>query len=265
MRIALFFVISMMGIKAAAWGYKLTPYIPSENPTKTAIIVCPGGSYFWLDTEIEGVGVAQWLNTQGIAAFVLEYHHAGWAAYAYHFRAPGRSFPAGHNDLVRALREVRSQAQRYGYRADRVGCMGFSAGGHLVMHTAEQLAGTSDCPWFVAPIYPVVSMTHPCTHRRSRRGLLGEFPKKSLCDSLSLEHHVPVNCPPVFLMNCYDDPIVNYRNSELLDSALTVKKIPHLYQQYRTGGHGFGATESVTTGEAAQWKKRFIDWLKSLL
>ena len=131
-------------------AYKLTAYIPQENPTGTGVIVCPGGSYFWLDKATEGKGVAEWLCQNGIAAFVLEYSHGGWGAFAFHVRTKGRSFPAGFNDLHAALDSVRSRAQEYGIREDRVGCMGFSAGGHLVMHAAEQLAGTPSSPFFVS-------------------------------------------------------------------------------------------------------------------
>ena len=246
-------------------AYKLTAYIPQENPTGTGVIVCPGGSYCWLDKKGEGENVARWLCDNGIAAFVLEYSHAGWASFAFHVHTPGRMFPAGFNDLYHALDSVRRHAAEYGVRPDRIGCMGFSAGGHLVMHGAEQLAGTPDGMFFVAPIYPVVSMTHPTTHKRSRRGLLGEFPSAVMKDSLSLENHVPEQCPPVFLMNCDDDPVVHYRNAMLLDSALTAHQIPHQYEHYRTGGHGFGVSPEKTTSEAIQWKGRFLDWLHRLV
>jgi acetyl esterase/lipase len=246
-------------------AYKLTAFIPQENPTGTGVIVCPGGSYCWLDKKGEGYDVAQWLRDNGIAAFVLEYSHAGWASFAFHFHMESRTFPAGFNDLCNAFNSVRSHAAEYGVRPDRIGCMGFSAGGHLVMHGAEQLAGTSSSMFFVAPLYPVVSMTHPTTHRRSRRGLLGEFPSQELKDSLSLEHHVPAQCPPVFLMNCDDDPVVDSHNAEMLDSALTVKNIPHQYEHYRTGGHGFGVSPKKTTAEAIQWKDRFLAWLHKLI
>lgn len=244
---------------------RLTSYLPKSNPTGTAIIVCPGGSYFWLDKDVEGKGIAEWLNSKGIAAFVLEYRHAGWAAYAYHIRGSGRSFPSGFHDLHNAIKQVRDSAERYDIRTDRVGCMGFSAGGHLVMHAAEQLAGTTDEMSFAVLCYPVVSMTHPCTHKRSRRGLLGEFPSKGLKDLLSVEIHVPDNCPPVFLMNCDDDPIVNPYNSILLDSSLTVHNVPHQYEHYKTGGHGFGASTERTTTEAITWKGRFLIWLSNIL
>jgi acetyl esterase/lipase len=262
LRFLLYLIILFTSLPISA--RKLTAYIPDKNPTGTGVIVCPGGSYFWLDKDIEGKQVAQWLCDNGIAAFVLEYRHGGWASFAFHVRARGRSFPAGFQDLCHALNDVRSHASEYGVRSDRIGCMGFSAGGHLVMHAAEQLAGTTDVPAFVAPMYPVVSMTHPCTHKRSRRGLLGEFPSKNMKDSLSVENHVPKNCPPVFLMNCDDDPVVDYHNAELLDSSLTACNIPHHYEHYRTGGHGFGVTEQRTTTEASQWKNRFLNWLNSL-
>ena len=252
-----------------SFAYKLTPVLPQNNPSGVGVIVCPGGSYFWLDKKNEGYKVAQWLSDHGIAAFVLKYSHAGWASYAFHIRTEGRSFPAGYNDICRALDHVRKNADRYGIKPDRIGFMGFSAGGHLVMHATEQLANDDKTsilpPLFVAPIYPVVSMIHPCTHKRSRRGLLGEFPSKDLKDSLSVENHVPDNCPPVFLMNCDDDPIVHFHNSELLDSALIKHKIPHKYEHYKTGGHGFGVAEEKTSPEAIQWKKSFLDWLHNLV
>ena len=258
-------VLSLLLVCLSSYAYRFRAYIPQENPTGTGVIVCPGGSYFWLDKQGEGDEVAQWLCDNGIAAFVLEYSHGGWGAFTFHVRTPGRSFPAGFNDLRNALDRVRSHAKEYGVRKDRIGCMGFSAGGHLVMHAAEQLAGTPSSLMFVAPMYPVVSMTHPCTHKRSRRGLLGETSSQALRDSLSLENHVPSNCPPVFLMNCDDDPVVDYRNAILLDSALTSMNIPHQYEHYRTGGHGFGVSEKKTTKEAIGWKEQFLKWLENLV
>lgn len=255
----------IFSINTSAHTLKIKEYIPDSNPTRTAIIVCPGGSYFWIEREHEGDSVANWLKSRGIAAFVLQYRHAGWAAFAYHLRLGGRSFPSGHDDIVEALQYVRSRSLQYGIDTDRVGCMGFSAGGHLVMHAAEQLAGSSNSLNFVAAIYPVVSMTHPCAHKRSIRGLLGEFPSHKMKDSLSLEKHVPRNCPPVYLMNCADDPVVNSYNSVLLDSALTAQGITHRYTRYTTGGHGFGASASKTTSEAIQWKEDFLEWLRNIL
>ena len=96
--------------------------------------------------------------------------------------------------------------------------------------------------------------------------MLGENKVKDarLRDSLSLEQHVPADCPPVFLVNCKDDPVVDYRNSELLDSALQARQVPHVYIQYQTGGHGFGASEEKGTAECRQWKQAFLDWIKGI-
>ncbi len=259
------------GTGTRARSVTLTPYIaPSPDKTfeGTAVIVCPGGSYCWHDTKTEGTGVAQWLQANGISAFVLNYRVQGKFPYVSHSRLlfGGRQHPDMINDLGRAIQYVRQHAARYGINPDKLGLMGFSAGGHLVMHGAEAFRTKDLRPDFVAPIYPVVSMSHPDTHKRSRRALLGEYRKRNqrMRDSLSLEKHVPEDCPPVFLVNCKDDPIVKYHNSELLDSALTAKGINHRYIQYRTGGHGFGASDTKGTAECRAWKEEFLKWLRQL-
>ncbi len=128
--------------------------------------------------------------------------------------------------------------------------------------SAAEWAERDDRPAFVAPIYPVVTMTEDCVHKRSRRALLGDSRagNKALRDLLSLERHVTDACPPVFLVNCKDDPIVDYRNSELLDAALTAHNVPHTYIQYLTGGHGFGASDTKGTVECRQWREAFLEW-----
>lgn len=257
----------------------LTPYLAKgkDNP---AVIVCPGGSYFWHDIETEGVGVAKWLQSNGISAFVLKYRAGTIAGFVTHYRliARGNRYPDMLQDVQRAIQFVRENAAEYNVNPNKVGVMGFSAGGHLAAMSGMyfdtnvlSLVGVnSSCslkPDFVAPIYPVVSFTAPCTHKRSRRGALGEGRaiSKEMKDSLSLEKHVRKEMPPVFLMNCVDDPIVNYHNSELLDSALTANGVKHVYIQYQTGGHGFGATPEKTSEEAIGWKVKFLSWLESVL
>lgn len=252
-------------------------FLPEQNTTGVGIIVCPGGSYCWHDYETEGVEVAKWLNKYGIAAFVLRYRVQGKFQYVSHSRLlfGGCKHPDMIVDLQRAMQYVREHQNSL--EITTLGLMGFSAGGHLVMSAAEFFktnylksvginADVALCPEFVAPIYPVVSMSHPDTHKRSRRALLGEIRKRSkvLRDSLSLEKHVPIDCPPVFLVNCKDDPIVKYHNSELLDSALTRMSIPHKYLQYKTGGHGFGASDIKGTPESRQWKNEFLNWLTQI-
>lgn len=252
---------------------EMTAYLAPKNEANKstvnvagnkAVIVCPGGSYFWHDMQHEGVEVAEWLRQHGISAFVLKYRTAGWWAFFSHDRYVRRGVrhPDAINDLRQALRYVRAHAMEWNINPDSIGAMGFSAGGHLVMSAAELLP-KAERPAFVAPIYPVVTMTEPCVHKRSRRALLGDSRKNNqrLRDSLSLERHVPDDCPPVFLVNCQDDPIVKYHNSELLDSALTAHQVPHCYIQYKTGGHGFGASDVKGTAECRQWKGEFLKWI----
>ena len=258
----------------------LTPFLP-QQPPRAAVIVCPGGSYSWHDMETEGFLVAQWLRQNGIAAFVLKYRVQGVPAYLTHSRLlfRGRQHPDMLEDVQRAIQWVRENDSLYGLSPSvPLGVMGFSAGGHLAMSSASYadtdflavrgITHTASLrPDFVVPVYPVVSLSDACCHKRSRRALLGERRKRNpvMRDSLSLELHVPAHCPPVFLVNCKDDPVVNYRNSELLDSALTAQDIPHRYIQYRTGGHGFGASERKGTPECRQWKEAFLQWLNDLL
>lgn len=250
---------------------RLIPFLAeSESPTP-AVIVCPGGSYCWHALKTEGTDVARWLQANGISAFVLKYRVQGIVPYITHSRLllRGHQHPDMIHDLQQALSHLRKHADEYGINPRQIGVMGFSAGGHLALSTMYvERKGTDidSLPAFIAAIYPVVSMSHPDSHKRSRRALLGEYRKRSkaMRDSLSLEKHVPADCPPVFLVNCKDDPVVKYRNSELLDSALSAQGIRHRYIQYRTGGHGFGASETKGTAECRVWKQEFLRWMKSL-
>lgn len=262
------------------YGRQVTLYaFRPETPNGISVVVCPGGSYHWLDQEVEGFKVGEWLSANGITAFVLLYRTAGKVEVAMPVRLVfrGKRHPDMITDAQRALQYVGEHAPEYGIDPDKIGMMGFSAGGHLVMSAAcfnatnfLQLAGIETDvnlrPAFVVPVYPVVTMDPPYVHRRSRRGLLGDnrVADSAMRDSLSLEKHIPDNCPPVFLINCVDDPIVQYQNSELLDAALTQKNVPHRYIQYETGGHGFGASDEKGSPECRQWRNEFLAWLKSL-
>ena len=266
------------GAGVGAPGVRLTPYLPESEAPTPAVIVCPGGSYYWLDVDNEGHKVCEWLRGEGFAAFLLEYRTGGWFNFTFHTRFGSHKHPAMLEDIQMALKTVREGASAYNVDPSKVGCMGFSAGGHLVMSSGEYF-GTdflaphgirtevSLRPDFVAPIYPVVSLSAACTHERSRRGLLGERRSHdpAMRDSLSLEKHVRPDTPPVFLLNCVDDPVVDWRNSELLDSALTAESVPHIYIQYECGGHGFGAEPSKYTDETAKWQGRFMEWIKKTL
>lgn len=247
----------------------LTPYIAqSQNHTSNVtIVVCPGGSYFWHDIETEGHEVGRWLQKNGINAFVLNYRTAYVPAFISHYRLifRGNRYPDPQDDLRQAIHCVKAHAKEYSVDSTKIGVMGFSAGGHLAMSAAE-LFNRQYRPAFVVAIYPVVTMMESCVHKRSRRGLLGDSRtrNKVLREKLSLERHVTSDCPPVFLVNCKDDPIVDYRNSELLDSALTAKNIDHQYIQFNTGGHGFGVSEQKGSAECRQWKSMFLEWIENI-
>ncbi len=274
------------GTRVRASSVTLTPFLPATTPADSsagpspAIIVCPGGSYCWHDYEAEGIRVAEWLRDNGIAAFVLKYRVQGIVPYITHSRliSRGHRHPDALCDIQRAIQYLREHADSFHIDPSRLGAMGFSAGGHLVMSAAAYAAtdflvplgithSVSLRPDFVAPIYPVVTMQPPYVHKRSRRALLGEYGKRrqAMRDSMSLEMHVPADCPPVFLLNCVDDPIVQWQNSVLLDSALTARGIPHLYTQYRVGGHGFGGDSRKFSAETAHWQPTFLAWLQATL
>ena len=264
-----YLVIALLLFCTTLRAQTLTAYLPAGE-TKAAVVVCPGGSYFWLDKKGEGSLVGEWLAAEGIAAFVLHYPTAGVFDFmtGYRLLFKGRRHPDMISDLQRAIRQVRAQYD------GPVGAMGFSAGGHLAMSAGEffdtDFTGNADGgglrPDFVASIYPVVSMREPCTHKRSRRGLLGEGRTKdqSLRDSLSLELHVRPDTPPVFLLRCDDDPVVDPKNSDLLEAALKEKKVPHRYVKYSVGGHGFGADRKKFTEETAHWQADFLKWLEDI-
>lgn len=265
------------GTGTKARSVTLTAYVANQGQKAPAVIVCPGGSYCWHDMKTEGSEVAQWLQRNGITAFVLKYRVQGIVPYITHSRLllRGHQHPDMTDDLQQAIRYVRQHATDYGIDPERIGVMGFSAGAHLALRAMDNGKWTMDNGLraedngrvaFIAAIYPVVSMSHPDSHKRSRRALLGEYRKYSrkMRDSLSIEKHVPRDCPPVFLVNCKDDPVVKCHNSELLDSALTAQGIPHRYIQYRTGGHGFGASETKGTAECRAWKNEFLQWIDPL-
>ncbi len=266
--------LSLLSLPIHAQMKHLKEFVLAKDPntvnsSRTAIIICPGGSYSWLDGKTEGTEVARWLNSNGISAFVLSYPVQNNFNYVTHARAifGGHQYPDQINCLQNAIKYVRTHAKEFNIDPHKIGVMGFSAGGHLAMSSAEFWNTDDDRPDFVAPIYPVVSMSDKCTHKRSRRALLGERGKrnKTLRESQSLEKHVPTNCPPVFLVNCLDDHVVKPHNSVLLDSALTAKGVNHKYIQYKTGGHGFGASEKKGTEECRQWKAEFLKWLKATI
>ena len=238
---------------------------PKENNTGIAVVVCPGGSYsHTMGIATEGFEVAEWLNSQGISAFVLKYRVG---SQLYHH-------PSMIQDAQYAIHYVKQHAAEYGIDPEKVGTMGFSAGGHLVTMTGAfykdnyiQDLGVADNislkPAFVVPVYPVVSMQDSIAHKRSRRNLLTRQYNNGQRDRFSMELSIPKDMPPVFLVTAIDDPVVMYQNSVVLDRTLTKMGIKHKFLLYKTGGHGYGLSETIAP-EAGQWKYEFIKWLKTI-
>lgn len=251
---------------------KLTAYIPEGEGLKKAVVICPGGSYFWLDRKTEGREVAGWLNNNGIAAFVLDYKVAGGFNFItdMRFLYGGSCYPESVEELMRAIREIRTDAERYGIDPSGIGAMGFSAGGHLAMLATQEedriVDGISSKPDFVVSVYPVVTMSDErYVHRRSRRGLMGvNSGNRALRAKLSLEKNVPDDCCPVFLVNCSDDNVVDPHNSFLLDEALTGKGVSHEYHCFPSGGHGFGLAPTITGTGTPDWGRELLRWFSDL-
>jgi acetyl esterase/lipase len=242
---------------------KLYVFEPADSlKNGVSVIVCPGGSYAHLGgIRWEGFEAAQWLNSVGITAFVLKYRVG----------KDGYHHPAMIEDVQRALQWVKTNSTVYGILPDKVGVMGFSAGGHLalmagVFYRENYLTkmginpDTDLKPAFVVPVYPVVSMQDSIAHLRSRKNLLGKKVTQENKDKFSMEMQITRDMPPVFLVTTQDDPVVNYKNSVLLDEALTKEAVLHKFLLYNVGGHGFGMSEK-RGGEVAKWRNQFIDWL----
>ena len=242
----------------------LYPVLPDDSLSgKSAVIICPGGSYHHLGMPHEGFRTAEWFRQHGVAAFVLRYRVS----------QNGHHHPCMLEDFQQALRYIRSHADAYGIDANRVGAIGFSAGGHLVLMGGalhhESLIGQPPAdslslrPDWVAAIYPVVSMQDSIAHRKSRRNLLGHRPEPQLRERLSMELALPDDMPPVYLQASADDPVVDYRNSVVMDKALTDKHIAHQFASYPTGGHGYGMKDTPFTRSTA-WPDRMWSWLKEI-
>ena len=239
----------------------LTPYVVAQGRgVGTAVIVCPGGGYEHLSMDKEGDQIARWLNSIGVTAFVLKYR-----------LGPKYHHPVELGDAQRAIRTVRAKAGDYRVGANRIGIMGFSAGGHLAStagtHFDSGNEGAADAvervgsrPDFLVLVYPVISFTTPYTHRGSLRALLGEQPDQKLVESLSNELQVTAQTPPTFLFSTTTDTTVPPENSVLFYLALRKAGVPAELHIYERGPHGVGLAQ---TDEAlSTWPSRLADWLR---
>ncbi len=229
---------------------ELTIYLPSkELNTQKAVVVCPGGGYAGLASMHEGTLVAQWLNKQGIAAFVLKY------------RMPNKHKTVPLDDAWQAIRYVREHATEFNIRPDKIGIAGFSAGGHLASTASTHFAptGTSTRPDFSILFYPVISMNET-THAGSKSNLLGDNPSLSDLYLFSNEKQVNNATPPTILLLSDDDKVVLPQNSIAYYEALKKNDIKATMYIFPEGGHGWGFRENFKyynemTSLLASWLK----------
>jgi acetyl esterase/lipase len=238
----------------------LTPFVlPKGGASGTAVIVCPGGGYQHLSMDKEGYQVAQFLNSLGVSAFVLQYR-----------LGPRYHHPIELQDAQRAIRTVRSRAAEYGFEPDRIGIMGFSAGGHLASTAATHFdAGNPSAadptdragsrPDFLVLCYPVISFTS-FVHRGSLTMLLGDTPDPKLVENLSNELQVTAQTPPAFLFHTDADKTVPVENSVMFYLALRKAGVPAELHIYEHGSHGVGL--APTDPVLSTWSARLADWLR---
>ncbi len=242
----------------------LTVWLPSpENAAGAAIVVCPGGGYGMLAVDHEGTQIAEWLNSRGIAAFVLEYRHRG----------RGYGHPAPLQDAQRAIRTVRARADAFGVDPKRIGILGFSAGGHLASTAATHFdAGDPDAedsidrvscrPDFAVLCYAVLALGEPFTHAGSQRNLLGPDAPDDLIRGLSSEKQVSPDTPPTFLWHTDEDKAVPSENSVQFYLACRRHGVPAELHVFHTGHHGLGLAANVPGANA--WPNLLEQWMQSL-
>jgi len=239
----------------------IAPYVVAAGRgTGTAVVVCPGGGYRNLAMDHEGDQVAKWLNSLGVTAFVLKYR-----------LGPKYHHPVELGDAQRAIRTVRSKAAEYRVEPDRIGIMGFSAGGHLAStagthfdagdaNAADPIDRMSSRPDFLVLGYPVISFTTSYTHVGSLQNLLGDNADTRLVESLSNELQVTAQTPPTFLFHTTADTTVPVENSVLFYLALRKAGVPAEMHIYERGPHGLGLApldEAVSS-----WPARLAAWLR---
>lgn len=238
----------------------VTVYAPEKGAnTGAAVIVCPGGGY-GVHAPHEAEPVARWLNTLGITGVVLRYR-----------LGPRYHHPVMLHDAARAIRTVREGAKNWNIDPQRIGILGFSAGGHLASSISVHFDGgdpaspdpverQSSRPDLAVLIYPVITMEGQYAHDGSRRNLLGDSPTAELMRFLSSEEQVKPDTPPTFLVHSSDDPGVPVQHSLLYALALQDAGVPFAMQVYERGGHGYGmgGDDSILSG----WPRQCALWMK---
>src|SRR5580765_6118257 len=240
----------------------LAAYLPRTMVASTpAMIICTGGAYRSLASNHEGRQVAGYLNSLGIASFVLRYR-----------LGPRYHHPIELGDAQRAIRTLRSHATQWQLDSARIGIVGFSAGGHLAMSTstlfdagdpraADAIDRVSSRPDFVVLGYPVISMVASWTHKGSKTNLLGDAPDESLARTLSGELAVTKETPQTFIFHTADDPAVPVENSLHYFLALRQAGVPAEMHVFEHGPHGVGLANDNPA--LAPWSTLLANWLRS--
>ena len=237
-------------------------YQPKEKTSDAAVIICPGGGYTILAIDHEGYDIAKWFNERGVTAFVLKY------------RLPQENLFENREirplqDAQQAFRIVRGNAQKFGVSPNKIGIMGFSAGGHLAStastHFQKQVGEIKDSTVSVRPdfsllIYPVISLSDSITHSGSRSNLIGQNPSQEKINLYSNDQQVTKETPPAFLISTTDDG-VPAENSILYYLACKKNGVPVEMHIYEKGGHGY-ALKKKGRGSVETWTDRMEDWLK---
>ncbi|MCS7305767.1 MAG: alpha/beta hydrolase [Thermoguttaceae bacterium] len=235
---------------------------PKENRTGTGVVICPGGGYGFTAMEHEGHQIAAWFNSIGVAGFILDYRH----------QKRGYRHPAPLQDAQRAIRYVRAHAAEYFLEPNRIGIMGFSAGGHLASTVAthfdagnpqgtDPVERVSCRPDFAILCYAVIVLGEPITHRGSQENLLGKDPPEELVRSLSNEKQVTKDTPPTFLWHTDEDKAVPPENSVLFYLACRRVGVPAELHIFRTGRHGLGLAKDIPGTN--QWPLLCEAWLRN--
>jgi acetyl esterase/lipase len=239
----------------------LSVFLPTKGTGNgTAVIICPGGGYHVLLTKREGSDVAKAFNKLGITAFVLKYRLPDDRVLVDKTIGPLQ-------DAQQALKLVRKEAKKWNVNPDKIGIMGFSAGGHLAATAGthfnapviENEKKVSVRPDFMLLINPVISFTDEIGHIGSRDNLLGKLPSAEKIRFFSNELQVSAETPPTFLAHSGADQVVSVQNSLTFYTALQANHVPAALHIYAKGEHGF-----LTAPSFEEWFGRCIFWMKSL-
>ncbi|WP_229210755.1 alpha/beta hydrolase [Dyadobacter jiangsuensis] len=236
----------------------LTVFLPKQ-PNGTAVIICPGGGYGTLLTKREGSDVARAFNQLGITAFVLKYRLPD-------ARIMKQTALGPIQDAQQAIKTVRERAREFGITPDRIGIMGFSAGGHLASTAGthfknryiDEHGKTSLRPDFMILINPVISFNDTTGHIGSRDNLLGKNPSPEMIRSFSTELQVTQATPPAFLNHSGADVVVPVANSISFYNALQKNGVCGALHIYSKGEHGF-----LTYPPFRVWFDDLIEWMRS--